>query len=148
MVWQKHLSWWSLRRDKNRWEEQHFARTHLESPGNWSRSVEQFWNENAGARRNPRMYRCLCGDWGKRGSKRKQWTRVQLLSWDSSGTSLCVCVCIRPSWRLLADEEALHKNLRGARPQGSALSHADTSFSDSVELSPLSADHTHTHKQS
>lgn len=106
--------------------------------------------------------------------KWKRWSAeesqdVQVLMWglreegfkektmDKSSTSLlgqfrdflmCVCVCIRPSWRLLADEEALHKNLRGARPQGSALSHADTSFSDSVELSPLSADHTHTHKQS
>lgn len=65
MVRQKHLFWWSLHRDKNRWKEQHFTRTHLKTPGNWSRLVEQFWNENVGARRNPRMHRCLCGDWGE-----------------------------------------------------------------------------------
>lgn len=64
MVRQKHFFWWSLHRDKNRWKEQHFAHTHLNTPGNWSRSVEQFRNENVGARRNPRMHRCFCGDWG------------------------------------------------------------------------------------
>lgn len=153
MILQKHLSWWSLHRDENRWKKQHFARTHLNTPGNWSRSVEQFceWKmkmfELGGI---PGCTGVYAGVEGGGGQREKQWTRVQLLPWfNSSGTSFMrVCVCIRPSWCLLADEEALHKDLRGTWPQGSALSHAYTSFSDSVELSSLSADHMHTHRVS
>lgn len=94
MLQLKQLSWWSLYRDKKQVKEQRLACTHLKTPGNRSKSVERFRKDDFGAQRNPGIYRWVCEDWGRTRSKRKQWTGVKLLPWDTSETSLNVHVWV------------------------------------------------------
>lgn len=143
MLAPKHLSWWSLHRDKKKKKTGERAALSLHTPQNSWKPIQV-----SGA--IPK--RSLWSSEESWDSQVIMWLRedeVKEKTMDRSSTSplghfrdffKCVCECIRPSCRLLADEEALHKDLWGTRSQRSALSHAYAFFSDAVEFSRLSAD--------